>query len=72
MNVDVIWSKVLEQIKSELNSLSYEAWFSETKLHKLDNGKAYIIVPMEIHKKHILNNYSDIVIFDNCVFPKYK
>ncbi len=62
MNVDVIWSKVLEQIKSELNSLSYEAWFSETKLHKLDNGKAYIIVPMEIHKKHILNNYSDIVI----------
>ena len=62
MNADVIWSKVLEQIKSELNSLSYEAWFSETKLHKLDNGKAYIIVPMEIHKKHILNNYSDIVI----------
>lgn len=61
MNVDVIWSKVLEQIKSELTSLSYDTWFSETKLHKLDNGKAYIIVPMGIHKKHLINNYSDII-----------
>ena len=61
MNVDVIWSKVLEQIKSELSSLSYDTWFSETQLHKLDNGKAYIIVPMAIHKKHLLNNYSDII-----------
>lgn len=61
MNVDVIWSNVLEQIKSELASLSYDTWFSETKLHKLDNGKAYIIVPMAIHKKHLVNNYYDII-----------
>ncbi|MBR2678745.1 MAG: chromosomal replication initiator protein DnaA [Bacilli bacterium] len=59
MNVDVLWSKILEQLKSELTSLSYDTWFSETNLYKLDNGKAYIIVPMPIHKKTLLNNYSD-------------
>ena len=61
MNVDIIWSKVLEQIKLELTSLSYDTWFSETKLHKLNNDKAYIIVPMAIHKKQLISNYSDII-----------
>ena len=61
MNVETLWSNLLEKLKSELASLSYDTWFSETKLHKLDNGKAYIIVPMAIHKKHLLNNYYDII-----------
>ncbi|MBQ6497625.1 MAG: chromosomal replication initiator protein DnaA [Bacilli bacterium] len=61
MNVEILWSNLLEQLKSELTSLSYDTWFSETKLHKLDNGKAYIIVPMNIHKKHLSLNYSDII-----------
>ena len=61
MNVDVIWTKVLEQLKNELTSLSYDTWFSETQLHKLNNGKAYIVVPMAIHKKTLINNYYDII-----------
>ena len=62
MNVDILWSNFLGQIKEELTSLSYNTWFSETKLYKLENGKAYIIVPMPIHKKHLMDNYSDIII----------
>lgn len=61
MNSDVLWSKILSQIKDELNTLSYETWFSETSLFKLDDGKAYIIVPMPIHKNHLLNNYSNLI-----------
>ena len=61
MNVDVLWSKLLKQLKTELTSLSYDTWFSETKLYKLENGKAFIIVPMAIHKKHLSLNYSDII-----------
>ena len=61
MNVDVIWSNLLDQLKSELNSLSYDTWFSETKLYKIDNNKAYIVVPMAIHKKNLSNNYYDII-----------
>ena len=61
MNVDILWSNLLSQIKDELTSLSYSTWFSETKLYKLDNEIAYIIVPMPIHKKHLIDNYSSLI-----------
>ena len=62
MNVGVIWSNILNQLKSELSSLAYDTWFSETELYQLKDGKAYIIVPMPIHKKHLIDNYYDIII----------
>ena len=62
MNTDILWSKILDQLKDELSSLAYNTWFSETKLYKLDNGKAYIIVPMPIHKKHLSDNYGELII----------
>ena len=61
MNVELLWSKLLSQIKEELSTLSYRTWFADTELYKLDNGKAYIIVPMPIHKRHLVDNYSDII-----------
>ena len=61
MNVDILWSNFLTQIKDELTSLSFDTWFKDTKLYKLENGKAYIIVPMPIHKKHLSDNYSDLI-----------
>lgn len=62
MNVDIIWTNFLSQIKDELTSLSFDTWFKDTELYKLNNGKAYIIVPMPIHKKHLLDNYSELII----------
>ena len=44
LNVDIIWSNVLTQIKDELSSLSYDTWFAETELYQLKDGKAYIII----------------------------
>jgi len=61
LNVDILWSKILNQIKDEITSISYQTWFSETKLYKLIDVKAYIIVPMPIHKKHLQDNYYDII-----------
>ena len=61
MDYDNLWSKVLDFIKTDVSSLSYNTWFSETKLQKLNNGKAYIIVPMEIYKNHLKNNYYDLI-----------
>jgi len=61
MNVEILWSNFLNQIKDELTSLSYNTWFADTMLYKLDNGKAYIIVPMPIHKKHLIDNYSQLI-----------
>ena len=62
MNEEILWSKFLEQIKDELTSLSFKTWFEETKLYKLEKGRAYIIVPMPIHKKHLIENYETIII----------
>jgi len=61
LNLDFLWSKVLSQIKDEISSISYQTWFAETKLYKLDNNKAYIVVPMKIHKKHLNDNYYDTI-----------
>ena len=62
MNVDILWSKFLTEVKDDLTSLSFDTWFKDTELHKLDGGKAYIIVPMPIHKKHLADNYSDLIL----------
>jgi len=61
MNVEFLWSNLLNQIKDELTSLSYNTWFSDTSLYKLENNKAYIIVPMPIHKKHLNDNYYELI-----------
>ena len=62
MNTDILWSKILEKLQSELKSLTFTTWFKDTELYKLENNKAYIIVPMPIHKKHLNENYSDLII----------
>lgn len=62
MNVDILWSKFLAEVKDDLTSLSYDTWFKDTQLYKLSNGKAYIIVPMPIHKKHLADNYSELIL----------
>lgn len=57
-----IWTSVLSKIKEEINSLSFQTWFEETELYRLEKNIAKIIVPFAIHKTHIINNYRDIIV----------
>lgn len=57
MENNVLWSKILDKMKFELNSLAYQTWFENTKLYDLSNGIATIIVPFALHKSHLNNNY---------------
>lgn len=61
MDTSLLWSNILDKIKSEINSLSFQTWFEETELYDFKNGIARIIVPYAIHKNHILLNYKDII-----------
>ena len=61
MNVDIVWSKLLSKLKDKLSTLSFNTWFSETELYKLQDGKAIIIVPMLIHKRNLGGQYSDLI-----------
>ena len=64
MDKVVLWQSILDKIKAELNSLSFQTWFEETELYKIENGVAQIIVPYAIHKQHLALKYKDII--DKC------
>ena len=59
MNNDILWNEFLEKIKERIIPLSYDTWFKDTKLYKLDGNKAIVIVPLALHKKHLEENYID-------------
>ena len=61
MECNVLWSKILEHLKAELPTVSYQAWFEDSKLYDLKNGVATIIVQYAIHKAHIKTHYSTLL-----------
>ena len=61
MSNDLLWKKFLESVKSNVNSMVYSTWFSKTSLASLDNDKATIIVPLDIHKKRLSESYQDLI-----------
>ncbi|MGI6329438.1 MAG: chromosomal replication initiator protein DnaA [Bacilli bacterium] len=62
MNQENIWKTFLKNIKTKIAPLSFDTWFKETKLHNIEEGKIIIIVPMNVHKKHLNDNYLDLII----------
>jgi len=61
MNVNIIWTNFLNNIKEQITSLAFDTWFKDTKLVEISDGKAIILVPMHIHKKHLIENYSEMI-----------
>ena len=61
MDINVIWNSFLEKMKSNLTPVLYDMWFSETKLIELNQEYAKILVPMPLHKKHLKENYIDLI-----------
>lgn len=61
MDINTIWNLFLEKIKEELDPILYETWFMDTKLYELTDNTAKVIVPMQVHKKHLKENYNNIV-----------
>ena len=61
MDIDELWKNFLEIIKNNISSLSYQTWFCGTKLVSICNNTAIIVVPMPVHKKHLMENYLDVI-----------
>lgn len=61
MDVEALWTDFLNNIKENISSLTYETWFRDTKLVSLRNNIALVVVPMPFHKKHLQENYIDII-----------
>ncbi len=61
MDLNNIWNSFLEKIKSQISDIAFDTWFSETKLIKLKDNTATVLVPYHIHKKNLSENYNDII-----------
>lgn len=61
MDIENLWNNFLNNISKQIDKLAFDTWFQETKLISLDNGEAKVLVPMNIHKKHLSNTYLDLI-----------
>lgn len=78
MDNNHIWDSFLLKIKENLSPMSFATWFAETKLYELKNNTAKVIVPMHVHKKHLKENYNELmeelftdITGSNCHFEYY-
>ena len=56
-----IWKNILDKINEDINLFTFETWFKDTQLYKIEDGVAKIIVPYPFHKKHLEDNYKDYI-----------
>lgn len=61
MDLNNRWKTLLERIKNQMNEISYETWFSESKLISLKGDTAKVLVPSIVHKKNLTNNYTEFI-----------
>ena len=61
MDIENIWTIFQEKLKDKVQPILIETWFKETKLISLVNNKAIIKVPLELHKNHLKDHYSDLI-----------
>lgn len=61
MDLQTIWEKFLLKIKENIAPMLYETWFLDTKLFELKDNCAKVEVPMHVHKKHLKENYNDLI-----------
>ena len=61
MDIDNIWNLFLDKVKESLDPILYDTWFNETKLIDLNENYAKILVPMQVYKKHLKENYNDLI-----------
>ena len=67
MDINNIWNTFLSKIKETLSPILYETWFENTKIYQIKDNIVTIIVPMEVHKKHLKENYYDLI---NSIFTE--
>ena len=61
MDYENIWQTFLEKIKAKVKPVLFQTWFKDTKLIKLNDEFAFIEVPLDVHKKHLKENYNDLI-----------
>ena len=61
MEYNNIWKAFLEKVKLKVKPVLFQTWFQDTKLIKLTDDYAVVEVPLDVHKKHLKENYNDLI-----------
>lgn len=61
MDINSIWEQFLHKMEEQLSPILYETWFMETKLIEMNDHTVKVLVPMPVHKKHLNENYNDLI-----------
>ncbi|MBQ9833695.1 MAG: chromosomal replication initiator protein DnaA [Bacilli bacterium] len=73
MNTENLWKNFLAEVAEEVSPTTYQVWFNDLILLKIEQNIIKIQVPMEIHKKMLGNTYYNLIenIFYNLTNTKY-
>lgn len=61
MDNKTLWKTFLEKMQENISPMLFETWFMETELIELKEKHATVLVPMHVHKKHLKENYNDLI-----------
>ena len=61
MENKVLWDNCLSKIKEKLSPITFDTWFSETKLYNIVENKVTLSVPMHVVKKMLMENYNELI-----------
>ncbi len=61
MDLNNMWDVFLSKIEQKVKPVLFQTWFTETQLVQLEDDLAVIKVPLDVHKKHLKENYGDII-----------
>ena len=64
-----LWQKVLNNISTTIDPLSFDTWFKSIDFLGIDNTNIRLVIPIMWYKNHIDNNYKDLIIehFNNLI-----
>lgn len=61
MDLENIWSVFLAKVEEKVKPVLFETWFKDTKLISLTDDTATVKVSWEIQKKHLKENYNELI-----------
>lgn len=61
MDNSQLWNSFLERVQSELSPVTYDTWFADTRIVKIENNIVTLAVPMHVHKKMLSENYNEMI-----------
>lgn len=60
-NLNNIWTEFLHIIEKSIDPIMYDVWFKNTQLIELNDNTAKLLVPEDIHKKHLSKTYNELI-----------